>query len=1547
MNQGAIELTGAITRAGVNFLVQSSVVIAVALLAGRFAARTAAVRSAIYRATLVALGLLPAVGFVLSVAGVSFVSLPFPVARLVPVAPDTMPLQARRSAEVLEHSAPASLGSEGPLPIPEETGAEGAFVAAPVQETFTPPERALEETATRRAAPARQAVVRPNSAACLYAAFALLWAVGALLMLAHLALCHVWLMRVRARAQPMADRAVLDELSASSAKMGVRAPGLLLSRRIRSPLLTGFFRPAIVLPAEEEALSAGQHLRATLVHELAHLSRRDCLWNLLARVLCAAAFFQPLVRVLTRRMEEASDEVADDAVLSQGVAAPSYARALTDLAARFVPSRRESTAGLGVIRFRTAIGRRISRILDLVRPREARVSKRTIIGIALAAFAICSVVALVVIGRNPVSVSFDGTVRRNFTADDLYAVHLTEHKRANPVAVPKECWPGIVEALDGATDVSHYSRFAVAMGKNLLIVLADGREVYLEGNNGTHWICSEGARRRFPLECPALGKAVANARILIEAAGQAGEGKKTPAEQAPPANDSAEREAWGEAVEGANEDAAFEGKTAQEWFALFCQPDLQDQQREYAGFALLMLGRAAVPVLRSGLGHEDADVRAGAASLLGEFGAAARGEVLQGLRAALGDADAHVRIFALMGLTRLDAWAPEDAALLAQLAQSAEDRGGEAVQACFALGALGQRAPDVVVPVLVRIVRGRDDNLRYQAVEALSRMGSKAAAAVPDLVQLLREGDDGYRHVVLAALGSIGPAARDALPHVQGMLSGESIQTRLWAHYAAAKITEQSPAHVAALVKALHSEDINRHLAALVLGTLNAEPELAVPALRGALEDEGRVVRYAAEALGKFGTVAEPSVSKLLELARHEDAQVRRSAVEALSRISADDHVVQSIAERLGDPGRSARVVAAEALARLSSDSKLALQALRVAARSDDLTVALPARLELSRLEAKPASTTTDEPTGADEPRTAADAPWGEAVEGVQVRLRAEKTVWQFGETPTLKLDLRNDGERLLGFPPEQTAEYGVELDGQWYFRADKVKHIPVPLPPGGRHEGVSISLHPNGWVMPGERESEIESLQLAPGKHVVRVRAMLFPIGSDKGKTVRGVVSNPVEITIERALPANKLSIEEAMTVPGFAFAAMCEPLDDGIDVTWTRRPLTTVRLQRFRVVEALVGRLPEGKTFRLRYVWSYRADIGERSPAAEEKAIWVVGKPREALPHYWLGIKTFSDTPENRKAVIEALKAKRDGAWSSTQAQMEALRSQIREAREPDAQARLKLALGKALRRLWREERSLSQPRKGEQDDPLQHEVHAKRATEAQAQAIATLRDVWQNHPDTRSAAEALFYLGVLYEESRMHAECVEACQALLDTYPDAEIPSVVGKRHQFNVYNRMGHSLAALGRREEATGAFVDSLLAAKTDRYWRSGIRTLLRHESRFATKDYRQGLPKAAQDALLKAKKEAGLVVELSPDVLVVARGQAIEIGYKIQKRTELPLTRDYCLAFEIVPAGLEIKTQGREGVYCTPFFRHGNRSSYSTTGFLRHGGRRRDAGPGD
>ena len=42
------------------------------------------------------------------------------------------------------------------------------------------------------------------------------------------------------------------------------------------------------------------------------------------------------------------------------------------------------------------------------------------------------------------------------------------------------------------------------------------------------------------------------------------------------------------------------------------------------------------------------------------------------------------------------------------------------------------------------------------------------------------------------------------------------------------------------------------------------------------------------------------------------------------------------------------------------------------------------------------------------------EIPWGEQVEGVQVRLRADKKVWKMGEIPAFKADVRNQGNLEL-----------------------------------------------------------------------------------------------------------------------------------------------------------------------------------------------------------------------------------------------------------------------------------------------------------------------------------------------------------------------------------------------------------------------------------------------------------------------------------------------------------------------------------------------------
>ena len=79
MSEQTIHFVNALVRGHLSFLVQSSILIAAALLLARFTVRTSAVRAAIYWASLVAVAALPVAAVLMSGAGVGFISLPFRV----------------------------------------------------------------------------------------------------------------------------------------------------------------------------------------------------------------------------------------------------------------------------------------------------------------------------------------------------------------------------------------------------------------------------------------------------------------------------------------------------------------------------------------------------------------------------------------------------------------------------------------------------------------------------------------------------------------------------------------------------------------------------------------------------------------------------------------------------------------------------------------------------------------------------------------------------------------------------------------------------------------------------------------------------------------------------------------------------------------------------------------------------------------------------------------------------------------------------------------------------------------------------------------------------------------------------------------------------------------------------------------------------------------------------------------------------------------------------------------------------------------------------
>jgi len=133
---------------------------------------------------------------------------------------------------------------------------------------------------------------------------------------------------------------------------------------------------------------------------------------------------------------------------------------------------------------------------------------------------------------------------------------------------------------------------------------------------------------------------------------------------------------------------------------------------------------------------------------------------------------------------------------------------------------------------------------------------------------------------------------------------------------------------------------------------------------------------------------------------------------------------------------------------------------------------------------------------------------WSEPTEGVQCRLRPDKTEWQLGETPMFKADVRNHGVRhLFVCQAQQLCE--LQFDGQLYYWAGEIALPSSAFEPGRRYNDIRIALEKSWHSRKGWKP-----LTLTAGKHTIRVVFVARPIGRNAGPPVRAA-SNAVEINI------------------------------------------------------------------------------------------------------------------------------------------------------------------------------------------------------------------------------------------------------------------------------------------------------------------------------------------------------------------------------------------------------------------------------------------------
>jgi beta-lactamase regulating signal transducer with metallopeptidase domain len=271
----------------------------------------------------------------------------------------------RQSISGSRGDAAASIGSQ--IHSPTEFGAEGARTAPLSAPASVEAGHSANSPAAAIPAPGLLAAVSPTHL------LAGIWLLGLMLILARFAAATAAVARVAGRSAPVEDGAWLSLTQRLSARLGIRRPLILLrGAELDVPVTWGIVYPVVLLP--EDSSSWPEERRSfVLLHELAHVRRLDALTQVVAQVVTAIFWFNPLVWYAAKQLRIEREHACDDYVLEHGTRPSAYADGLLDMVrtlGRHGDAAGPAFAALAMARRGELEGRMLA-ILDPRAPRRA------------------------------------------------------------------------------------------------------------------------------------------------------------------------------------------------------------------------------------------------------------------------------------------------------------------------------------------------------------------------------------------------------------------------------------------------------------------------------------------------------------------------------------------------------------------------------------------------------------------------------------------------------------------------------------------------------------------------------------------------------------------------------------------------------------------------------------------------------------------------------------------------------------------------------------------------------------------------------------------------------------------------------------------------------------------------------------------------------------------------------------------------------------------------------------------------------------------------
>lgn len=629
------------------------------------------------------------------------------LARLIPFRLAVLPAA---SITAVREEPPPPVTPKHEAKIRDAVAAEPGATPAPVESAPTP-------------------TPRPFSWASL---LPVIWLAGAGALFLRLLAGFVALGSITRRARSLDNTDWTDVLDRARAWMKVRErPVLLVSPRVAMPCTSGWRRPVIVLP--ESALDwDDQRREMVLMHELAHIRRRDILWHLVAQVAVAVHWFNPLVWAAARALRADAERAADDLVVGAGATPSDYAAHLLDIV-RGSPARREPASVVPFAQRSEFEGRLLaileSKGVSMPSPRASMLTA------ALAVAAVVPVAALS--AARPVSLAA--------TPDESVAM-ADQHRKA-PSPSTRESATLLLNTLsDPVPEVRKAAAEALAGLKDTLAVRALietlKKDTEPTVRRAAAWALGELDDAR---AIPALTEALRGdtdaevRRNAAEALGQIEDARAVPAlsEALRREKDITIRRAVVQALSDIEDPAS----------AAVIFPVLKDTDPEMRRLGAEALGSIenpnSVDELMPLVRDEVREVRRAAVEALGSI---EDKRALPALSRALGDSDVEVRRAAAQAIGDLDELHQAPAELIRALADSDSEVRHNAVQA------LGNIDDPAGVAPLAALLKDQDVEIRRAAVEALEDI--EDANATRALREALKDEDPEVRRIAAKALGN-------------------------------------------------------------------------------------------------------------------------------------------------------------------------------------------------------------------------------------------------------------------------------------------------------------------------------------------------------------------------------------------------------------------------------------------------------------------------------------------------------------------------------------------------------------------------------------------------------------------------------------------------------------------------------------------------------------------------------------------------------------------------------------------------------------------------